>query len=296
MSLINDALKRANEQKAKPPTAAELGSSMQSVDGSAGETKLWPIGLFALVMVGSLWFGLNGWMRGSANRNTNTAQSMAPVDVAARTAAPTSTEAPESTGLPAAASSEETPAATQEASTAQTESQLDPVSAPALAQRPISSVQSQTANPRSSSASTTPKSAAPTLATTTPAAAAKTPGVNSATASSESVATGTSRENALSNPSTASSAAPAANAGTVSSVSSRATAATAATAAQEPPANTFPRLVLQGIYYRPARPSAVINSKTVYIGDRVSQAKVLSIDRHEVTVQWNNEVHVLAFQ
>ncbi|HAM72866.1 MAG TPA: hypothetical protein DCM86_14595, partial [Verrucomicrobiales bacterium] len=59
---------------------------------------------------------------------------------------------------------------------------------------------------------------------------------------------------------------------------------------------TFPKLVLQGIYYRPAKPSAVINAKTVYVGDKVAQAKVLAIDRREVTVQWGTEVRVLAFE
>ena len=54
--------------------------------------------------------------------------------------------------------------------------------------------------------------------------------------------------------------------------------------------------MLQGIYYRPAKPSAVINAKTVYVGDKVAQAKVLAIDRREVTVQWGTEVRVLAFE
>ncbi|MBI1841179.1 MAG: hypothetical protein HYR88_10045 [Verrucomicrobia bacterium] len=63
-----------------------------------------------------------------------------------------------------------------------------------------------------------------------------------------------------------------------------------------PPQTTFPALTLQGIYYRPTRPAAVINSRTVYVGDRISNTKVLAIDRHEVTVQWNNQVRVLAFQ
>jgi hypothetical protein len=77
-------------------------------------------------------------------------------------------------------------------------------------------------------------------------------------------------------------------------VAQRATPAANPAAPAEPA--TFPKLVLQGIYYRPSRPSVVINSKTLYVGDKVSQAKVLSIDRREVTVQWGNEVRVLAFE
>jgi hypothetical protein len=73
-----------------------------------------------------------------------------------------------------------------------------------------------------------------------------------------------------------------------------ATAAPATAIATEP--GGFPKLVLQGIYYRPSRPSVVINSKTLYVGDKVAQAKILAIDRKEVTVQWGNEVRVLAFE
>ena len=64
----------------------------------------------------------------------------------------------------------------------------------------------------------------------------------------------------------------------------------------EPSAPAFPKLRLQGIYWRPARPSAVINAKTVYIGDKVETARVTAIDHESVTVQWESQTKVLTLQ
>ena len=44
------------------------------------------------------------------------------------------------------------------------------------------------------------------------------------------------------------------------------------------------RFKLQGIFYRPSSPSAVINAKTVFIGDTIADAKVKSIDQLSVTL------------
>lgn len=41
---------------------------------------------------------------------------------------------------------------------------------------------------------------------------------------------------------------------------------------------------LQGIYWRPSRPSAVVNGKTVFVGDRVETARVTAIDQESVTL------------
>jgi hypothetical protein len=53
---------------------------------------------------------------------------------------------------------------------------------------------------------------------------------------------------------------------------------------------------LQGIFYRPARPSAVINSKTVYVGDIISNGKVKAIDHQSVTIVVGSETKVLTLQ
>jgi len=48
---------------------------------------------------------------------------------------------------------------------------------------------------------------------------------------------------------------------------------------------TFPAVRVQGIYYRPERPSALINRKTYFIGDQVQDAKVVAITRDTVLLE-----------
>jgi hypothetical protein len=50
---------------------------------------------------------------------------------------------------------------------------------------------------------------------------------------------------------------------------------------------------LQAVFYRSANPSAVINGKTVYIGERVSNARVKMIDRESVTIEHDGSTEVL---
>ncbi len=57
-----------------------------------------------------------------------------------------------------------------------------------------------------------------------------------------------------------------------------------------PAANRFR---LQGIFYRPSSPSAVINSKTVFVGDTVADAKVKSIDQRSVVLDLGTQTQVL---
>src|SRR5262249_26296155 len=42
---------------------------------------------------------------------------------------------------------------------------------------------------------------------------------------------------------------------------------------------------VQAIFYRPRNPSAVINSRTVYVGDAVGEGKVVAIDKQTVTIE-----------
>jgi len=64
-------------------------------------------------------------------------------------------------------------------------------------------------------------------------------------------------------------------------------------AAPETAEPTFPSLKLQGLFYRSTRPSVVINSKTLSVGDRIENAKVVAIERDSVTVEWGGEKRVL---
>ena len=54
-----------------------------------------------------------------------------------------------------------------------------------------------------------------------------------------------------------------------------------------------PGFKLQGIYWRPSKPSAVINAKTVYVGDRVETARVTAIDQESVTITVDGQTKVL---
>jgi HD-like signal output (HDOD) protein/CheY-like chemotaxis protein len=66
-----------------------------------------------------------------------------------------------------------------------------------------------------------------------------------------------------------------------------------ATAANVPPPSSAPEekplpdFRLNGIIYAVASPSAIVNGKTVFVGDRVSGATVISIGRTDVTLQLN---------
>jgi hypothetical protein len=61
----------------------------------------------------------------------------------------------------------------------------------------------------------------------------------------------------------------------------------------EPAARSQLTFKLQGIFYRPANPAAVVNAKTVFIGDTVNEAKVTSIDRQSVTLVYDGQTKVL---
>ena len=55
----------------------------------------------------------------------------------------------------------------------------------------------------------------------------------------------------------------------------------------------FPTLKLQGIFFRPVNPAAMISSKTLYVGDKIERAKVVAIDRESVALEWYGETNVL---
>lgn len=65
-------------------------------------------------------------------------------------------------------------------------------------------------------------------------------------------------------------------------------AAPAAAPAPEPPP-----LKLQGIVYNPSRPSAMINGRTVFIGERVRDFRVVAITSTSVTLSANGQSKVL---
>ena len=55
----------------------------------------------------------------------------------------------------------------------------------------------------------------------------------------------------------------------------------------------FPTLKLQGIFFNPSRPSAVINGKTYSVGASVAGVRLIKIEPESVTVEWQGEQRVL---
>ena len=62
------------------------------------------------------------------------------------------------------------------------------------------------------------------------------------------------------------------------------------------PVPEFPTLKLQGVIWSPSRPSAVINGKSVFVGEKVERAVVTAIEQESVTVTLNGEERVLTLR
>jgi hypothetical protein len=60
-----------------------------------------------------------------------------------------------------------------------------------------------------------------------------------------------------------------------------------------PPPSPVADLKLRSIIYREDKPAAVINGDMLYIGDEILGARVVSIDRHSVTVERKGETNEL---
>jgi hypothetical protein len=59
------------------------------------------------------------------------------------------------------------------------------------------------------------------------------------------------------------------------------------------PKPEFPALKLQGVFYRSTNSSALINNRTVFVGDEIRNAKVIAIGRQSVTLEFAGEKHVI---
>jgi hypothetical protein len=55
-----------------------------------------------------------------------------------------------------------------------------------------------------------------------------------------------------------------------------------------------PELKLQGIFFNPRSPSAVVNGRTVYVGDKVSGFRVFAITPQAVTLATSTQTNVLS--
>jgi cytoskeletal protein RodZ len=98
-------------------------------------------------------------------------------------------------------------------------------------------------------------------------------------------------------PTVAASTTPPTPSGTVSAETRPASTAGSATAPQpvpEPPAEPpKPAFKLQGIFFRTANPSAIVNGRSVWVGSQVDGATVKAINRDNLTIEANGRTTVL---
>jgi len=63
-----------------------------------------------------------------------------------------------------------------------------------------------------------------------------------------------------------------------------------------PPAVQFPALKLQGIFYRPSNPSALINGRTLFVGDFIGEVKVIAVDQRSVKLELEGATKTLRLE
>ncbi len=281
MSLINDALKRTKQNQQQPGEkpvfpGAGSGSPLQPVDerDSGSNRFVWIVVLLILV-VGGIWFMRRGTPTGStasdATRNvqpaqTNQARQPNPVERAAATAQKwADRQEDQTTARPAS-----TPPAPAAALSLSVKPETVPVTSPQVAAEtpaklstpPVPAVQPAVAIESASSTTASPQPAAAPVSSATIASPPEAKPGDSTTASSPTTTPPTST------PVVAASAPP-------------------------PPA---PEMKLQGIFFRLKKPSALINGRTVTIGDEVDGARVIAIDRQSVKLMISGKISVLTLR
>ena len=58
-------------------------------------------------------------------------------------------------------------------------------------------------------------------------------------------------------------------------------------------ARSVPVLKMQGIFHGHSRPSAIINGKTLYVGDTIDNTKIIAIESKSVTVETGGATNIL---
>jgi len=147
-------------------------------------------------------------------------------------------------------------------------------------------LQKRNAGPQVVNATQTELSPAPTLTSAaTPTSANPAPGVSGQPATTTTTATPTTSVSQDTAPNLTADSSPASTPDAPVAV------------VPEPPKPVVPKL--QGIFYNPNRPAAVMNGKTVYVGSRAGDARdflVLAISRESVTVGNGSQTNVLVME
>ncbi len=258
MSLINDALKRANQAQRQQPVAGPLGVPLQSTEPSR-KPILGPIlfmAAFGLIAVG---VGAGLIMLGMRAFRTPPEPATEQVAAAQQTTAKPALTPPPAPPMPTTVN----------------------VSKPTAASGARAPVSSPPEQPKRQPVKAIPAPANPLPASQK--AAVKSP---DPTPIQEPDPVPVVPRIAVSN------AAPAPPANVVAQTK----AAPPPVVPPSPPAPEWPDVTLTGIFYSPSRPSAIVNGRKVNVGSSVTGLKVVAIERDSVTLELEGEKKVVYFQ
>lgn len=307
MSLINDALKKANQTQKKRAPSGPLGAPIQPVEALKRPPSHLPkvVGaLLALVVGGVSVWAFMAW-KSKDNFNlamvdtagaqpaavetrpiaskaaVDTASAMAPVETASMPAeelaanhVPSQTAAVRAkidAGGAAATTETTQPPGVQRTDMAALQ-MPQPLTTPMTDAASVSSGASTVARPSATLQLTPPSGARPS---------APTPSVAPATSAKAAPRTVPSPSPTTSSPAVAK-------------------APTVAAASSTPGANTaevetkFPNLELQGIFFRLKNPSVMINRRALFVGDKISGVRIVDIQRRTVTIEKDGQRKALS--
>ena len=291
MSLINDALKRASQvHKQGPQDRGVLsGSPLQPVVGGRQRKRSPNIALMVLPVLivlalgGSIWFFLQ-W-----RKSTHKTPAGPP---AAATAAKPGAKPTAAAPKPVANAAASTPSTAGAAPTAAQPAAAAPVAAQQSAAQPAPAI-AATQKPTAGQAAQ-PQAAQPTphpAPAQAPAAVAEAPkpAVDSANA----------RAAVASNAATTNAAVPSATNASQkslgSSVSKLFGGGKSGDAGKNGP-KLFPNIKLQGIFFRIKDPSALINGRSMVVGEEIEGAVIKKIERSTVTFEFQGESRVVSLR
>lgn len=267
MSLINDAIKRANQaqpNRPTPPSRAPQPGLQPAAESQHGGSRALFFAAGALLVV---FLGLGSWFLW--NWASPKAKSISTTTTASTTPSPVPAAKPRAAGE-AAPKVETMPVPPPVGAEVVSKPETKPIRVPRTSRSSLPPVA-----PKGDAVSPPPPvETKPAVAAPVPAPAVR------EIASSPAPATPAPKFEAPVTP-----APPA----VVSAAPVQATVA--ATPPPAPPA--FPPLKLRGIFYRRTNPTALINGETVSDGDMVDEVKVVKIDRESVSVEWRGQQRVL---
>ncbi|MBI3414584.1 MAG: general secretion pathway protein GspB [Verrucomicrobia bacterium] len=265
MSLINDALKRAHQQQQNQPPRVP-GVPLQPVNYDQRGPNPWIF--FAVIPLVILLLGLVGWYLLTPSKSK--AVRVQGVNTVKQATSPLrQTSGENAVSVPASAF--QPPSRNIEVRHA---SGVNVVTAPAIDLRPPPAVPTSRTETKLRAAVAAPTN----LAVRTKPIPASTP--------AESRVPSVARETPVAPPTLTPAVTPA-----VASENPVAPPVAATTTPETRAA--FPTLKLQGIYYRLNNPSVLINGRTLFIGDRIEGARIVKIERQNVTVEFSGQTKVI---